>query len=119
MKHSRHEGELLAEYIKLNNISRNEFCETIEISHQILAYHLKRPLLSNKFKQRLVEAGVDLFEDRVRLDTFLLDQNKELQERIEMLTRVIELQKQFITHVTAHCKNGVCLNFVLKKEIAN
>ncbi len=115
MEPTKHEGKLLTEYFVVKGISKVEICNRLSISQHALTYHTNRTNLSNKFKARLLSGGISLFKNEKAEYQFLLEYNKELEEKINMLNDVINLQKQFITHVTKNCGKGNCLNFVLDR----
>ena len=120
MKTKRCEGQLLSDYLLTNNISKSEICAKLKLSLPMLFYYCRKEELSGRFKSKLLAAGFTLFEEerlKANSDKEYID---ELQEEIRLLTEVITIQKQFISHITTYCKHGTCLNFVLDiKNINN
>ncbi len=111
-----HEGELLARYFNLKGIPRKEACTLLGINNRVFSYHCHRAKLSNSFISKLSASGVHLFDTEEVKSQFLAEQNKKLEDRIKMLDALVELQKEFITHVTRNCNRSNCLNFVFDKK---
>ena len=119
MKTKKCEGQLLSDYLITNNISKNEICSKLNISSAMLSYYCRKEELSGRFKGKLMAAGITVFEDEQLKVNSDKEYITELEEEIKLLTQVIAIQKQFISHITTYCKHGTCLNFVLDSKENN
>lgn len=109
-----HEGHLLLEYVKENGISKQELCDKLNISPAMLNYHCRKENFSGVFRGKLQDLGIVLNAEPKEDDAFNREFIRELQEEVRLLTQVINVQKQFINHLTTNCKHGHCLNFILE-----
>lgn len=110
---NKHEGQLLMDYVREKGMTRNEISKKLNISVPMFAYHCRKQTLSGSFKAKLLGIGVPLFSNDAPPADSPEEYIKELEEEVKLLTQVLAIQKQFISHVTQNCKHGHCLNYIL------
>jgi len=80
------EGDILAEWMKINRYTPVSLAKHIGVSNQAIHYQLKQEYISDSFKHKLVSSGLNVFD-------MSSNENDYKIKYMQALEQIVELQK--------------------------